>query len=102
MPYTVAFVNAHPGAWLPRLYFLTLTWTDSIDPNSVSVNIYRSTVSGGPYTKIAGGIPMGTQIYNDLTVTPGIPYFYVVTEVDNGANESAFSVEMSGTPGPIA
>lgn len=102
MSYTVTFVNAMPGAFKPRQYFLTLTWTDSVDPNAVSVNVYRATVSGGPYTQIATGIPMGTQLYNDFNVVVGTAYFYVVTEVDNNSNESAFSVEQSGTPGFIA
>lgn len=102
MPYTVSIVNAIPGAFKPRQYFLTLTWTDSTDPNSVSVNVYRSTVSGGPYTQIATGISMGTQLYNDFNVVVGTTYFYVVTEVDNLSNESTFSVEQSGTPGFIA
>jgi len=101
MPYTVSLVNAHPGGYRPRQYYLQLTWTDSTDPNSASVNVYRATVSGGPYTKIASGVPMGTQLYSDFAVTIGVDYFYVVTEVDNMGGESAFSTEMSGIPGPI-
>lgn len=101
MPYTVAIVNAHPGAFLPRQYFLTLVWTDSTDPNAASVNVYRSTVSGGPYAQVQTGIQMGVQTFNDFNVQVGTPYFYVVTEVDINNNESAFSAEMTGTPGPI-
>lgn len=102
MPYTVSLVNAHPGGMKPRVYYLELTWTDSTDPNSTSVNVYRATVSGGPYTKIASGIPVGTQLFDDFTVVPQTTYFYVVTEVDNVGNESGFSVEQSGTPGWIS
>lgn len=102
MPYTVSIVSTHPGAYLARQYYLQLTWTDSTDPNAASVNVYRSTVSGGPYTQIATGIPMGTQLYNDYSVAVGTTYFYVVTEVNNTSQESAFSVEQSGTPGWIA
>ena len=101
MPYTVSLVSAHPGGYKPRQYFLTLTWTDSTDPNAATVNVYRSTVSGGPYTQIASGIQMGVQIYNDFNVTSGVTYFYVTTEVDINNNESVFSVEQSGTVGPI-
>lgn len=85
----------------PRIYYIGLTWTDSTDPNSVSVNVYRSTVSGGPYNKIASGIAMGVQAYSDFAVVPQTPYFYVVTEVDNNNSESGFSVEAPGTPGWI-
>lgn len=100
MSYTVTFINAMPGGFKPRQYFLNLTWTDSVDPNAASVNVYRSTVSGGPYTKIAN-VAMGVQSYNDFAVVVGTLYFYVVTEVDNSNNESGFSTEQSGTPGSI-
>jgi fibronectin type 3 domain-containing protein len=100
MAYTIQFVYAVPGAYLPRQYYLQLTWTDSTDPNSASVNIYRSTVSGGPYTLIAN-VATGVQLYNDYAVTPEITYYYVVTEVNNVGAESAQSPQMSGTPGWI-
>lgn len=100
MPYTVSIVSAHPGGFKPRQYFLTLTWVDSTDPNAASVNVYRSTVSGGPYTLIQSGIGMGVQTFDDLTVLPGVTYYYVTTEVDSNSNESGFSAEQSGTPGP--
>lgn len=100
MPYTVSLVSAHPGGMKPRIYYLQLTWTDSTDPNAVSNNIYRGTVSGGPYTKIAN-VANGIQVYNDFQVTPEIPYFYVMTEVDNTNTESPNSVEISATPGWI-
>jgi hypothetical protein len=89
-----------PGAFLPRQYFLQLTWTDSVDPNAASNNIYRATVSGGPYTLIAN-VPDGIQLYNDYAVTPEVTYFYVLTEVNNVGAESAQSSEQSGTPGWI-
>jgi len=101
MPYTVSLVTAHPGGFRPRQYFLTLLWTDSTDPNAASVNVYRATVSGGPYTQIATGIAMGTQTYADFNVNIGTTYYYVTTEVDINNNESGFSAEQSGTPGPI-
>lgn len=100
MPYTVSLVNAHPGGMKPRVYYLRLTWTDSVDPNSTSVNIYRATTSGGPYTKI-DNVAVGTQLYDDFTVSPQTTYFYVVTEVDNVGGESSFSVEQFGTAGWI-
>lgn len=100
MPYTVSFVNAHPGGQKPRTYYLQLTWVDSTDPNAASEKIYRATVSGGPYTLIAN-VGLGLQVYNDFGVVPQVPYFYVMTEVDSNGVESAFSVEATGTPGWI-
>lgn len=100
MAYTVQLVYQVPGGQKPRVYYLELTWTDSTDPNAASVNVYRSTVSGGPYTLIAN-VANGVQLYDDFNVTPQTRYFYVLTEVDNTAQESAFSTEQSGTPGWI-
>lgn len=102
MPYTVSLVNAHPGGYKPRIYGIHLTWTDSTDPNSASVNVYRATVSGGPYTLIQTGIPVGTQAFDDLNVIGGISYFYVTTEVSNASQESSFSGEVSAVALPIA
>lgn len=89
-----------PGAFLPRQYYLQLTWTDSTDPNAASVNVYRSTVSGGPYTLIAN-VLNGVQLYNDFNVTPEVTYYYVLTEVNNVGAESAQGLQQSGTPGWI-
>jgi hypothetical protein len=100
MAYSIQFVYAVPGAWLPRDYYLQLTWTDSTDPNAASNNIYRSTVSGGPYTKIANVLD-GIQTYNDFNVVPEVTYYYVLTEVNNVGAESAFGTQQSGTPGWI-
>lgn len=94
MGYTVALTYAPPSTG-GRMPYLQVTWTDSTDPNAASNNIYRSTVSGGPYTKIAN-VQQGTQIWSDYAVTPGVVYYYVLTEVDNTGAESAFSVEQSG------
>jgi N-acetylneuraminic acid mutarotase len=58
-------------------------------------NVYRSTTSGGTYTKIAEGITATT--YTDSTVTNGTTYYYVVSAVTSGI-ESAYSNEASATP----
>jgi hypothetical protein len=100
MPYSIQFVYTVPGGTKFRTYYLQLTWTDSTDPNAASENIYRSTVSGGPYTKIAN-VPLGVQVYNDFNVTPEVTYYYVMTEVDINNNESAKSAETFGTDGWI-
>lgn len=102
MPYTVSLVNAHPGGYKPRIYGIHLTWTDSTDPNAASVNVYRGTVSGGPYTQIQTGISMGVQAYDDLNVVGGVTYYYVTTEVNNSSQESSFSAQTTATALPIA
>jgi fibronectin type 3 domain-containing protein len=73
-----------------------LTWTPSIDTVS-GYNIYRGTASGQESkTKINSALVTGTT-YTDTTVLAGITYFYEVTSVNAAGNESADSLEVSGT-----
>jgi hypothetical protein len=69
-----------------------LHWTGS----APRYNIYRSTISGGAYTKIASDIKWGA--YTDNTAVNGVPYYYVVTALDSLENESGNSNQAQGTP----
>ncbi len=70
---------------------VALSWTASAGASSY--NVYRSTTSGGPYTRIASGEPGSS--YLDSGLLQGVPYFYVVTAV--GIRESPNSNEISTT-----
>ena len=74
---------------------VTLTWNAS--RGAASYNVYRGTVSGGPYRAIARSISLKPVI--DRAVTSSTTYFYVVTANGPGG-ESGYSNEASGTPGP--
>jgi fibronectin type 3 domain-containing protein len=53
-------------------------------------NIYRGTVSGGPYTRINSSLT--TAPYStDSTVQGGQTYYYVTTAVDSTGMESTYS-----------
>jgi hypothetical protein len=67
---------------------VTLTWAAS--PSVAGYNVYRGTVSGGPYTRINTALEAATN-YLDSTVQSGETYFYAVTSVDSSGMESAFS-----------
>jgi hypothetical protein len=67
-----------------------LTWTAAT--GAVGYNVYRGTVSGGPYTKINSSLD-GTTAYADNTVVSGHTYYYVATTVDGSSNESGHSNE---------
>lgn len=75
---------------------LNATWVYTGSP-AAGFNLYRSTTSGGPYTKISSFIITGTSSM-DTDVLIGVTYYYVVTVVDNAGNEGAYSNEASGTP----
>jgi len=69
---------------------VTLTWDSS--QNATSYNVYRGTVSGGPYTKLASGVANTT--YTDVHVTHNQTLYYVTTAV-SGSNESGYSNEVA-------
>ncbi len=68
---------------------VALSWVPG-DENYVGFNIYRSTVDGGPYTKINSQLD-STPAYTDITVQDGMTYYYCATEVDDQGQESPYS-----------
>jgi hypothetical protein len=72
---------------------VALTWNASIS-TVAGYNVYRSTVSGGPYAKINSSLVAALN-YTDSPVQSGSTYYYVTTAVDSGGNESVFSNQVS-------
>ncbi len=72
---------------------VTLTWTTSTS-TVTGYNVYRSSVSGGPYSRMNTTIIAATTYVNS-TVISGQTYFYVVTAIDSSNVESANSAEVS-------
>lgn len=79
----------------PVSHSATLTWTASTSAVS-GYNVYRSTISGGPYTKLNSSL-ITTTSYTDSTVQAGLTYYYVLTSVDSTGVESVFSTQVSAT-----
>lgn len=67
---------------------VSLTWIASTS-TVAGYNVYRATVSGGPYTKVNSSLVPGTM-YLDA-VPGGQTYYYVATAVDASQNESVYS-----------
>lgn len=60
-------------------HFNHLTWNASTTPGVTTYKVYRSTVTGGPYTLLTT-INSGTAVmYDDTDVTLGMRHCYVVT-----------------------
>jgi hypothetical protein len=74
---------------------VTLRWADS-SSSVVGYNAYRSTVSGGPYTKLPGS-PTTETSFEDLNVQAGDTYYYVVTALASNGSESGYSAQVSAT-----
>jgi Abnormal spindle-like microcephaly-assoc'd, ASPM-SPD-2-Hydin len=69
-------------------YSVNLTW----DPSSQAVgyNVYRSSQSGGPYSRLNSGLDPNTA-YTDGSVVGGQTYYYATTAVNAQGQESSYS-----------
>jgi len=81
---------------VPVQHSVALTWSASTSTVS-GYNVYRGTVSGGPYTKINSSL-VAILTYTDSTVQSGTTYYYVTTAVDSSGDESVYS---NGASAPI-
>ncbi|MHB8474601.1 MAG: choice-of-anchor D domain-containing protein, partial [Gammaproteobacteria bacterium] len=79
----------------PVQHSVALTWNASTSTVS-GYNVYRSTVSVGPYTKINSS-PVAILTYTDTTVQQATTYYYVTTAVDSSGTESVYSNEVPAT-----
>ena len=74
-----------------------LSWDANSESDLAGYNVYRSEVSGGPYTQINSQLVTEVS-YQDTDVEKSTTYYYVVTAVDNVGNESGNSEEVSVVP----
>ncbi len=81
---------------VPEGEALRASWEYTGEPEA-GYNLYRSTASGGPYTKVNTGLIAGTS-YLDTGLTNGLAYYYVVEALDAFGNESVYSNEAVGIP----
>ena len=72
---------------------VALSWNPSTS-QVIGYNVYRSTLSGGPYAKLTTATDANTA-YTDSSVQSGTTYYYVATSVDSSGDESVDSVEVS-------
>ncbi len=71
-------------------HWVDLSWHASSGSGVVGYNVYRGSVSGGPYSKINSALE-ASNAYTDNTVAAGQTYYYVATAVDGSGNESGYS-----------
>ncbi|VGO13288.1 Amylopullulanase [Pontiella desulfatans] len=87
-------------AAVPDNQEVALDWDASIDDLFASFNVWRSLESGVNYSNIA---TVTTNAYTDNDVTNNVVYYYKVSQLDTGANESALSAAVAAEPaiGPV-
>ena len=88
--YTPSVTQSLSGSGVtPVQHSVSLTWIDGSSGIS-GYNVYRSGVSGGPYTKINSSLVPLTA-YTDTAVAASQTYFYVTTAVNTSGVESKYS-----------
>ena len=70
-------------------HVVSLNWSASTSPNVSYYKVYRGTVNGGPYTRLATNVSVTS--YTDSSVQSGTTYYYVTTAVDSSGVESGYS-----------
>ncbi len=78
------------GTGVQAVHAVSLTWAASTSGNIVGYDIYRGTVSSGPYALLTP-TPITSTSYTDSTGQPGQTYYYVVTAVDSSNTQSGYS-----------
>lgn len=81
----------------PLAHSVDITWAASTSTPLQGYNVYRSTVSGGPYTKLSPTLSPTTLLFTDTTPLSGKQYFYVVTALNTSGAESSASSEVAVT-----
>jgi hypothetical protein len=74
---------------------VSISWDPSPSANVAYYNVYRGTVSGGPYSLLATNITADT--YTDSTAQSGATYYFVATTVSTAGLESIFSNQFKCT-----
>jgi len=73
----------------PTQHSVSLSWADS-GSGIVGYDVYRGSISGGPYAKINSALDP-TTTYTDTSVLGGQTYYYVTTSVDGSGVQSGYS-----------
>jgi len=94
---TALSVPLSGSGFAPLQHSVDVAWNASTSAGLQGYNVYRGTISGGPYTKISATLSPTTLLFTDSTPISGRQYFYVVTAVNTTGTESAASTEVAVT-----
>jgi hypothetical protein len=81
---------------VPGVGRIFLTWNENGEGDLAGYKVYRSTKSGREFVPLTDK-PINHTTFSDVTVKPGIPYYYAVTAVDTSGNESPMSTEQKAS-----
>ena len=75
-------------------HFVTLNWSPSSATGVIGYYVYRSTISGGSFTRITSSPTSGSS-YTDTEVVSGETYYYEVTALSSSGAESSRSSQVA-------
>jgi fibronectin type 3 domain-containing protein len=75
---------------------VTLNWVASSSSGVIGYYVYRSTTSGGSYTRLTT-VAVNALKYADGALSAGETYYYVVTAVNSSGAQSGYSGQVSAT-----
>lgn len=79
---------------------INLNWGHSAEADLLGYNVYRSSASGGPFTKLTLVPTDRVSYYLDGGLQGLTRYYYKVSAVDSSSNESALSSVQSASTNP--
>ena len=75
---------------------VNLNWAASSSSSVIGYYVYRSTTSGGGYTRLTSSAVNALK-YTDGAVSAGVTYYYVVTTVSSSGAQSGYSGQVIAT-----
>jgi len=78
------------------VHAVALSWVASTSTGVTGYDVYRGSISGGPYTQITS-TPVSGTAYTDTNVASGATYYYVATAVGPNGEASVYSNEAQAT-----
>lgn len=79
---------------VPGVGRIFLTWNENKERDLAGYRVYRSVKSGKNYVRLTDKL-INRTTFSDVTVKPGVVYYYTVTAVDQSGNESSMSKEQN-------
>ena len=76
--------------------YVRLAWTANSEPDLTGYRVYRDTQPEP--TSVLDSVSAGTEVYHDSSVVNATTYYYRLTAVDDGGNESSYSDTISAYP----
>jgi hypothetical protein len=99
---TITNANVSGVNFIATPPYVNLTWGAGTIQNPASgqvvagYNVYRSSVSGGPYTQL-NATPVVGLAYTDSAVSPGQTWYYVCSTIDSLGDVSSYSSQAAAT-----